>query len=38
MIHSFSYVHLLLLDVVLTIAFEVATLQVQEQTFHSEEG
>ena len=35
-IHSFRYVHLLLLDVVLMIAFEVATVQVQEQIFHSE--
>ena len=32
------YAHLLLLDAVLTIAFQVATVQVQEQVFHSEEG
>ena len=35
-----SYVHVLLLDAVLTITstFQVAAAQVQEQIFHSEEG
>ena len=36
--HSFRYVHGLLLDAVLMIAFKVATVQVQEQTFYSEEN
>ena len=36
--HSFRYIHPLLLDDVLMIAFKVATVQVQEQIFHSEEG
>ena len=36
--HSFRYVNRLLLNAVLMIAFQVATVQVQEQIFHSEES